>query len=273
MMLFKSYGYMMTYNCLQYVADMKLGHYMKIPPRSLFWAQFFPVVWLAVVQIAVYNFVRGNINGICTSDQAQGLTCPNAKTFYNASVIWGVIVSRIFISLFLTLVPLNIGLTRSFLSLQGPKRMFGAGATFSWINWFWLIGAIAPVIHYVLARRYPRSWLRYLFTPAIFGAAGMIPPATTWYLMNYVVFGLAFNWYVRRRYFGWWQQYNYVLSGALDIGLAVCTTVVALALGLSNKSMTNWWGTYDIYTTMDQLGSAVTKVLPDDGSFFGPKEW
>lgn len=93
MMLFKSYGYMMTYNCLQYVADMKLGHYMKIPPRSMFWAQFFPVIWLAIVQIAVYNFVRGNIDGICTADQAQGLTCPNAKTFYNASVIWGVIVS------------------------------------------------------------------------------------------------------------------------------------------------------------------------------------
>lgn len=31
MMLFKSYGYMMTYNCLQYTMDMKLGHYMKIP--------------------------------------------------------------------------------------------------------------------------------------------------------------------------------------------------------------------------------------------------
>lgn len=93
MMLFKSYGYMMTYNCLQYVADMKLGHYMKIPPRSLFMAQFFPVIWLSVVQIAVYNFLRGNIDGICTTHQSQGLTCPNAKTFYNASVIWGVIVS------------------------------------------------------------------------------------------------------------------------------------------------------------------------------------
>lgn len=92
MMLFKSYGYMMTYNCLQYVADMKLGHYMKIPPRSLFAAQFFPVIWLSLVQIAAYNFIRGNIEGICTSTQPQGLTCPGALTFYNASVIWGVIV-------------------------------------------------------------------------------------------------------------------------------------------------------------------------------------
>lgn len=59
----------------------------------MFAAQFFPVLWLSIVQIATYNFLRGNIAGICTPDQPQGLTCPNAKTFFNASVIWGVIVS------------------------------------------------------------------------------------------------------------------------------------------------------------------------------------
>lgn len=59
----------------------------------MFAAQFFPVLWLSIVQIATYNFLRGNIDGICTPDQPQGLTCPRAKTFFNASVIWGVIVS------------------------------------------------------------------------------------------------------------------------------------------------------------------------------------
>lgn len=91
MMLFKSWGYMMAYNGLNYVSDMKIGHYMKIPPRTMFVAQLFAVTWLSLVQIATYNFLRGNIEGICTADQAEGLTCPGAKTFYNASVIWGVV--------------------------------------------------------------------------------------------------------------------------------------------------------------------------------------
>lgn len=104
MMLFKSWGYMMAYNGLTYVSDMKIGHYMKIPPRTMFYAQFFAVVWLSLVQIATYNFLRGNIDGVCTSIQKQGITCPNAKTFFNASVIWGVV---------------------------GPKRMFSAGALYS----------------------------------------------------------------------------------------------------------------------------------------------
>lgn len=151
--------------------------------------------------------------------------------------------------------------------------MFGAGQLFAWINWFWLIGAACPAIHYVLARRWPRSWLRYLFTPAIFGAAGMIPPATTWYLMNYVLFGLAFNWLVRRHFLGWWTQYNYVLSGALDIGLALTVVISGLALGLSGSTFPDWWGNAVPYENLDMNMGAVTKVLPDDGSFFGPTTW
>lgn len=57
----------------------------------MFSAQFFAVTWLSLVQIATYNFLRGNIKGICTAEQAEGLTCPGAKTFYNASVIWGLV--------------------------------------------------------------------------------------------------------------------------------------------------------------------------------------
>lgn len=57
----------------------------------MFMAQIFAVTWLSLVQIATYNFLRGNIEGICESDQPEGLTCPNAKTFFNASVIWGVV--------------------------------------------------------------------------------------------------------------------------------------------------------------------------------------
>ncbi|KAK7421248.1 hypothetical protein QQZ08_010025 [Neonectria magnoliae] len=245
MMLFKSWGYMLCYNGLQYVSDMKVGHYMKIPPRTMFAAQAFAVIWLSIVQICTYNFLRGNIDGICTPDQAQGLTCPMARTFFNASVIWGVI---------------------------GPRRMFGAGALYSWVNYFWLIGAALPVIQYFLARKYPRSFLRYVFFPAIFGAAGMIPPATTWWLGQWVIVGLIFNWWIKHRYYGWWMRYNYLLSGALDIGTALCIVISGIALGLSNTEFPTWWGNTVMDHNLDAEG-AVTKVLPNDGSFFGPTTW
>ncbi len=96
----------------------------------MFRAQFFAVVWLSLVQVATFNFLLGNIPEFCSDDQKQGFTCPGARTFYNASVIWGVV---------------------------GPKRMFGPGALFSWINWFWLVGFVCTVAHWLIARRYPRS--------------------------------------------------------------------------------------------------------------------
>lgn len=246
MMLFKSWGYMLSANALNYVSDMKVGHYMKVPPRSMFRAQAFAVFWLSIVQVATFNWLLGNIDGICSSDQPQGFTCPGATTFYNASVIWGVI---------------------------GPKRMFGPGAIFSWINYFWVIGAILPVIQWFVARRYPRSIARYIFFPAMFGVGGMIPPATVWYLTNWLLVGWLFNVFIMKRYPGWWSRYTYVLSGALDVGNAVCLVLYALGIGLSATAMPEWWGTTIADSTLDAQRAAVTKILPDDGSFFGPTSW
>ena len=35
MMLFKTYGYITMYQALAFVQDLKLGHYMKVPPRTM----------------------------------------------------------------------------------------------------------------------------------------------------------------------------------------------------------------------------------------------
>ncbi|KAG6004645.1 hypothetical protein E4U21_000869 [Claviceps maximensis] len=247
MMLFKSYGYMLSYNGLNYISDMKVGHYMKIPPRSMFSAQAFAVIWLAIVQVCTYNFLLGNITEICTPHQAQGLTCPNARTFYNASVIWGVI---------------------------GPKKVFGVGGLYAWTNWFWFIGFICPVVQYLVARRYPKSPARYVVTPALFGAAGMIPPATLYFLLQWVIVGLVFNLVVRRMYFGWWTQYTYALSGALDIGTALCTVVTGLALGLTTTDFPDWWGTLVWQNTLDYNNAAVTRQFIENVTKpLGPDTW
>ena len=198
MMLFKSWGYMTAYNGLNYISDMKVGHYMKVPPRSMFAAQAFAVVWLSIVQIATYNFLIGNINLICDETQPQGLICPNARTFYNASVIWGVI---------------------------GPKRVFGAGSIYSWTNWFWFIGAAVVVVQYFVARKWPRSWARYIVWPAVFSACGLVPPATLYYLLPWVIVGVIFNGWIRRRYFGWWSKFSTQMAMMQSVLTTLCRPV------------------------------------------------
>ena len=38
-LLFKIYGRISTVHALSFLADLKLGHYMKIPPRCMYTAQ------------------------------------------------------------------------------------------------------------------------------------------------------------------------------------------------------------------------------------------
>ncbi|KAG5974456.1 hypothetical protein E4U55_008208 [Claviceps digitariae] len=256
MMLFKSWGYMTAAHGLTYISDMKIGHYMKIPPRSMFAAQAFAVFWLSIVQIATYNFLMGNIAGICTEDQAEGLTCPNAVTFFNASVIWGVIVGQYPIA------------------ALGPKRVFGAGSWYSWTNWFWFIGVALPLMQYLIARRFPRSFARYIVWPAIFSAPALVPPATLYYMLPWVVVGVIFNGWIRRKYLGWWNQYNYVLSGALDIGARLCVVIVAIGLGVGNANFPDWWGNTVMMETLDFTKKAVTrKFVSNVTEPIGPAQW
>ncbi|KAG0378654.1 hypothetical protein BGX24_003220 [Mortierella sp. AD032] len=71
---FKTYGYIVNLQALTFTSDLKLGHYMKIPPRIMFMAQ------LVSTLIA------------CTINLVTALW-----TFYSASIIWGAVApARVF---------------------------------------------------------------------------------------------------------------------------------------------------------------------------------
>ena len=76
---------------MQFTADFKLGHYMKIPPRSMFWSQVVATVIAATAQLGVQSWMFTNIHGICDTHQQDGFICPSTQVFGTASIIWGVI--------------------------------------------------------------------------------------------------------------------------------------------------------------------------------------
>ncbi|GIJ89188.1 hypothetical protein Asppvi_008118 [Aspergillus pseudoviridinutans] len=245
MMLFKTYGYITMSQGLYFCQDMKLGHYMKLPPRVTFAGQLVACLWSSVVQICTMNWALGAIKNVCDKDQANHYSCPNGRVFFNASIIWGAI---------------------------GPSRMFSPGQIYSGLMWFFLAGAILPVAIYMGARYWPKSRIRYLSAPVIFGGAGLIPPATPLNYLSWGIVGLIFNRYIRNRFRGWWMHYTYVLSAGLDVGLALCTILIFLTLQLTNTSFPSWWGTNIAADTMDAAGNAVQMKVPD-GHHFGPDTW
>lgn len=72
MMLFKTYGYISMNQALAFARDMKFGHYMKIPPRTMFLAQVIATIVAGTVQLGVQSWMFTNIPGMCSADQPNG---------------------------------------------------------------------------------------------------------------------------------------------------------------------------------------------------------
>ena len=151
-MVFVTYGYICSAQGIKFSSDLKLGHYMKIPPRLLFGVQMAATLVSSLTQIAVLNWMFANVRGLCTPEAVNGFSCPLARVHFNGSILWGVV---------------------------GPQEFFGPGATYRPLVWCFLLGAVAPVPLWLYARRRGRSSVfRHINLPVLFGSLSWIPPAT-----------------------------------------------------------------------------------------------
>ena len=47
-----------------FTADFKLGHYMKIPPRPMFWSQVVSTILAGTAQLGVQSWMFSNIQWV-----------------------------------------------------------------------------------------------------------------------------------------------------------------------------------------------------------------
>lgn len=245
LMIFKTFGYITMSQALGFVGDLKFGHYMKIPPRTMFMCQVVATTFSCFIQIAVLNFALTRIDGVCTPTQPDRFTCPGGKVFFSASVIWGLI---------------------------GPARMFSPGQIYSSLMIFFGIGAVVPVMIYYYVRRFPKSPAKYLMSPLIFGGSAAIPPASPLNYLSWGIVGFVFQYLIKKRHFGWWSRLNFLTSSGLDLGLGLATLVIFFGFTLNNVNPPKWWGNNVVQTTMDFTDTAVRNHVAD-GQTFGPTVW
>ncbi|KAJ7564971.1 hypothetical protein O6H91_02G042200 [Diphasiastrum complanatum] len=215
---FKTYGYISMSQAIAFLQDFKLGHYMKIPPRSMFIVQVIGTCVAGFINLVVAWWLLTGISNICNAallPPNSPWTCPSDRVFFDASVIWG---------------------------LVGPKRVFGKLGQYQQLNWFFLLGFAGPIIIWLFAKAFPRAkWISHINMPVLLGSTANMPPATPVNYSSWIVVGTIFNYYVFKYHRGWWQRYNYVLSAGLDAGVAFMGVLLYFCLGLENKSI-SWWG-------------------------------
>jgi OPT family small oligopeptide transporter len=88
-MIFKCVAFIGTNQAIGFSADLKLGHYMKIPPRVMFSSQVIATFVGCFVVTLVQDWMFANITDFCTPGQKNGFSCPSTGTFASASMIWG----------------------------------------------------------------------------------------------------------------------------------------------------------------------------------------
>ncbi|PAV24301.1 OPT oligopeptide transporter [Pyrrhoderma noxium] len=250
MMLFKTWGYITMYQALVFTSDFKLGHYMKIPQKPMFWCQVAATAVAGTVQLGVQAWMFTNIKDMCSPDQPDGFICPSTEVFGTASIIWGVI---------------------------GPALQFSKGQIYYGLVFFFLVGAIAPFTAWAVSLKYPNSIVKYINFPVIFTGTGLIPPATAVNYVPWAIVGFIFQYVIRRRHFSWWTKYNYVLSSAMDSSVAIALILIFFCLQypkngtIGANNVQTWWGN-TVFTKTGDWKSVTLRTVPD-GSTFGPTHW
>ena len=113
---FKMFGYVTTATAMFFANDLKLAHYVKIPPKNTFWAQIIATGVATLISTSIFNFQMGFPN-VCTAEASFGYTCPGQNTFFTAAVFWGTL---------------------------SPKRLFGAGKRYNLLLLGFPVGVLIP---------------------------------------------------------------------------------------------------------------------------------
>uniref|UniRef100_A0A5K1FVM0 Uncharacterized protein n=1 Tax=Nymphaea colorata TaxID=210225 RepID=A0A5K1FVM0_9MAGN len=184
-----------------------------------------------------------SVPNICDAAKNPLWRCPNDAVFFSASVIWGVV---------------------------GPNRMFGSEGLYVKLNWWFLVGLLAPLPVWALSRAFPeKKWIRLINVPVILGATGSMPPAGAVNYWSWIIVGVVFNIVIYRRYKKWWADHTYVLSAALDIGLAFSGVVIYYALqawlGPDDSYGVQWWGTLNDSSNCDVASCPTDPAIIVDG--------
>ncbi|WVW80593.1 OPT family small oligopeptide transporter [Kwoniella bestiolae CBS 10118] len=238
---FKAFGYITTAQAIYFSSDLKVAHYLKIPPRHTFVAQLVATLISTLVCTGVFNFQMNKVPNVCTAEAPFGFSCPGINTFFTAAVFWGTL---------------------------GPKKLFGSNGQYRALMAGFPIGFAMPIVIYFLRKRFPRTaWLRQIH-PVMLCYGGLNwAPYNLSYLWPSVPLA-SFSWfYLRKRYLAFWSKYNFVLAAAWQCGIAIAAIVIFFAIQLPAVEV-NWWGNTVSYQGCEDVACRRLPI-PDIG-YFGP---
>jgi hypothetical protein len=182
----------------------------------MFLTQVLATIISGIINYSTAHYLLNNVSNICTTKNPEW-KCPVTKTFYSASVIWGVI---------------------------GPFRMFGLSSIYSPLLLAFPIGAILPIASWLLMKIYPQyKWLEYIHFPALLSGLTLLAYAPAGEYPTWFAVGFFFNFILFRYAHSWWKRYAFLFSAAMSCGVAISALLIFFVFQNNNLHFPNWWGT------------------------------
>jgi len=203
-------GYILFVQTLALVQDMKLGHYLKMAPRSLFTAQCLAGFVCSTFSIGIQymNFNNYGLNNEYDS----------SFSIFDYTLIGG----------------------SAFNDEDG--FFYGSNTANRGLLWAFLVGAILPIPGWLLSRWWLSSWLKYLHWPLILVTVSWMPALlSAGALFTWLLIGLVVYFTIGKR--SWSQRHIYLSSGALDLGLNLALIIINTAFINQDRNFPSWRGT------------------------------
>lgn len=108
--------------------------------------------------------------------------------------------------------------------------MFSVGARYQWVTISYLVGFIVPVPFWLLYRYTKLEVFRYFNLSIILWYMGWLFVGVNSSIFTYFALGIGAQWYLRKYHPAMFNQYNYLISAALDGGTQVIVFILSFAV-------------------------------------------
>jgi len=213
------YGGQPTVQGINLLSDLKLGQYLKIPPKINFLVQIMGCIVGAllnyIIMLSVISKQRTALLSVAGTRLWSG---QNAQSYNSNAIAWGAL----------------------------GKEMFRAGSTYYWVPAALGLGCLLPIPGYILHRKYPHNtFFRNFNTGIVTQYSCYLSVGINTQVNTALAIGLFSQLYLRVKYPRWFTKYNYIVAGALDGGTQVISFILNLAVfgAVGNAhAFPEWWG-------------------------------
>ncbi|KAF7971648.1 hypothetical protein HWV62_20692 [Athelia sp. TMB] len=181
-------------------ADLKLGQYLKVPPRVMFFAQ----IWGTVVgAVASYGNPRAPsvvMNSIVNA-QREILLDPIGSNIWSGQQTQALNSAAVTWSL--------------------AKELYGFDGPYWAIPMSLLFGMVPTVLQWLIYKRWPSIGpvkVDSIILPVIYLYSALMAFGVNSFVLSTILVGMLSQLWLRRHHPGWYKRYNYILGGALDGG-------------------------------------------------------